>query len=439
MTTRFDEAWRGALELANAAAADLDTDVTVVRDLLGRSSIVVDIPQDDPRLEGLRNRLRGACGPFVGHEPVMPVSTLFAPDQILRSPDRRPVPSFLANTGRVFVIERGTVGADWLRTAAQEPTGARVALYGFKGGVGRSTATFMLARHLARRGMSVLVVDLDLESPGVTSLLHSDLQYADHGIVDYLVESAVGNQEDLDLVARSDSVGELDGNGEVWLASAGGRPRDGYSYLDKLNRVYLDLPPASGGDPVPFGRRLADAIAACEAQVADRSRQPDVVLLDSRAGIHDVAAVAITQLSTLALLFATDSPQTWQGYRALFEQWRTRLDAETRDRIRNRIKMVAAMVPSNQAEAYLRGFADNAQECFAATLYDDEDGVVDLDLFNFAPDDPASPHYPLAISHSMDLVGLDPSRNNVWASTSLIETAYGEFVNGVSAMLEEGN
>ncbi|EWC60694.1 hypothetical protein UO65_3977 [Actinokineospora spheciospongiae] len=437
MTTRFDEAWRRAIDIANTAATNLSTDVTVIRDLLGRSSLVVDLPEDDPRVAALRTRLRERCAPFVGQQPVMPVSTMFAPDLVLKSPDRHPVPPFIADSDRVYVVERGTVGADWLRPA-REPTGTRVALYGFKGGVGRSTATFVLARHLAREGKSVLVVDLDLESPGVSSLLHSDLQYADHGIVDHLVESAVGNQADLDLVIKSDSIGPLHGNGEVWLASAGGRPRDGYSYLDKLNRAYFDLPATPDREAVTFGRRLADAIAACEAQVARRSRQPDVVLLDSRAGIHDVAAVAITQLSTLALLFATDNTQTWQGYRSLFDQWRTSLAPVTRDSIRNRVKMVAAMVPSNRADDYLRSFADNAQECFATTLYDDEEGTVDLDLFNFAPDDPSAPHFPLPIVHNPDLVGLDPSRNTSWATTDLVEAAYRPFVDGVSTMLEEG-
>lgn len=436
MTTRFDDAWRRALHIANTAARDLDTDVTVIRDLLGRSSMVVDVEDGDPRVDRIRAKLYEDCSPFVGADPILSVKNLFTADQILNSPDRHLLPRFIADSGRVSVIERGTVGADWLKPAC-EPAGDRIALYGFKGGVGRSTATFMLARHLARQEKSVLVIDLDLESPGVTSLLRSDLQYADHGIVDYMVESAVGNQDRLELVARSDSVGELPGNGEVWLASAGGRPRYGYSYLDKLNRVYLDLP-GEDGEPVPFGRRLADAITACESQVARRSRQPDVVLLDSRAGIHDVAAVAITQLSTLALLFATDNPQTWHGYRSLFEQWQTRLDAETRDRIRNRIKMVAAMVPSGLDDQYLSRFTDNAQECFAATLYDNEEGASDLSAFNFAPDDPTAPHYPLVIAHSMDLVGLDPIRSASWASASMVKTAYGAFVTAVAAMLEEG-
>jgi hypothetical protein len=436
VNTRFDDAWRHALHIANVAAKDLDTDVIVVRDLLGRASLVIDALGDDPEIVRLGEQLRNACEPFVGHNPILLTNNLLTAEQIVNSPDKHPIPRFIADSGRVSVIERGIVGADWLKPA-RDPQGIHIALYGFKGGVGRSTATFMLARHLARQEKSVLVIDLDLESPGVTSLLHSDLQYADHGIVDYMVESAVGNQAGLDLVARSDSVGELSGNGEVWLASAGGRPRDGYSYLDKLNRVYLDLPVASG-EPIPFGRRLAGAIAACEAQVARRSRKPDVVLLDSRAGIHDVAAVVITQLSTTALLFATDNPQTWYGYSALFAQWQSRLDAETRDRLRSRIKMVAAMVPSNSSDHYIAKFADNAQECFAATLYDDEEGAADLNTFNFAPDDSTAPHYPLPIAHSMDLVGLDPTRSTSWASASMVETAYEPFVNAVTAMLEEG-
>jgi len=100
--------------------------------------------------------------------------------------------------------------------------------------------------------------------------------------------------------------------------------------------------------------------------------------------------------------------------------------------------MVAAMVPSNRADDYLRSFADNAQECFAATLYDNEEGPVDLDLFNFAPDDASAPHFPLPITHNSDLVGLDPSRNASWATTNLVDAAYRSFVDGVTALLEEG-
>ncbi|HEY1693162.1 MAG TPA: AAA family ATPase [Polyangiaceae bacterium] len=45
----------------------------------------------------------------------------------------------------------------------------RVTFFGIKGGVGRSTAPVALAKRLAEKGRRVLVVDLDMESPGPTS------------------------------------------------------------------------------------------------------------------------------------------------------------------------------------------------------------------------------------------------------------------------------
>jgi len=146
-------------------------------------------------------------------------------------------------TGRLSTLERGVVGSNWLRSRPEpgETPANRVALYSFKGGVGRSTAAFMLAQHLGQEGYCVLAVDLDLESPGLGALLRDNKKLPEYGLVDYLAESAVGNEEGLDLVAKTTTV-QVDGNGEVWVAPAWGRSRDSYDYLAKLNRAYLDLP-----------------------------------------------------------------------------------------------------------------------------------------------------------------------------------------------------
>ena len=74
--------------------------------------------------------------------------------------------------------------------------------------------------------------------------------------------------------------------------------------------------------------------------------EPDIVVLDSRAGVHDLAANAVTRLSTHALLFGVDSAQTWAGYRLLFNRWFQAGQAET---IRSKIKMVAALLPGGFA------------------------------------------------------------------------------------------
>jgi hypothetical protein len=422
MTNRFDSAWAAALALANTTAEETHLDVVLVRDVIGRISLVVDDSLgNSPRagdVEELADSLAEATKPFTAPAGVMPVSTMFAPEQVLQARDLVTIRDRTSAHGRVSLLERGVVGAEWLHTRLDgKPVDThRVTLYGFKGGVGRSSATFMLAQHLASHGKCVLVVDLDLESPGVGSLLQDDGDLPDYGIVDYVAESAVGNADGLDLVTKSQTV-RVGGNGEVWVAPAGGRPRNGYDYLAKLNRAYLDLPAVTpGGTPQTLAARLRSAVSGCERRVTELSRQPDITLLDSRAGIHDIAAIAITQLAHDSLLFATDSPATWSGYRELFQQWGR--VPERAQAIRDRLRMVAAMVPRDRSEAYLEAFRDHAQSCFAATLYDDVPSGEDPDRaaaeFNFAPDDEDAPHAPLPIYFAPDLVALDAAARRSW-------------------------
>jgi hypothetical protein len=441
MTTRFDDAWSKALELAYLAAQETHLDVILVRDVLGRISLVVDDSSAEPPAEyaSLSSRLADATQPFIAPGGITLASTLFAPDQILISRDLVIAREANDVSGRVSTLERGVIGSEWLhpRPDNESPDINRVTLYGFKGGVGRSSATFMLAQHLASYGRCVLVVDLDLESPGVGSLLQSDDDLPDYGLVDYLVESTVGNADGVDLVTKSQTV-RVKGNGEVWVAPAGGRPREGYEYLPKLNRIYLDLPASTpGGSPQNLANRLESAIDAGEQRVAELSRRPDVTLVDSRAGIHDIAAIAITQLADLSFLFATDSPATWNGYRELFRQWgqvpeRARI-------IRERLRMVAAMVPRDRRDAYLEAFRDHAQSCFAETLYDDvpsdgDDGLTDdVARFNFAPEDEDAPHAPLPIFFAPDLVALDAAARRNWHEID--PGAYAAFLDGAMELI----
>jgi len=438
---RFDEAVKAALSIAEEYAVEHQQSVIAIRDLLGRTALAIEQAPDPETLTRLQERLHSGCSPFVGGQPVIVLDEMFAPELIIDSPDRRPAPLTSSPSGRVSLIERGFVGSEWLN-AKTDVKSRRVSLYGFKGGVGRSSATFALAQHMARRGLAVLVIDLDLESAGISTMLAPDSEdEPTHGILDHLVEYGVGNAEGLDLVAQSRSVGQFTGNGEVWFSSVAGRPREGASYLDKLSRAYVDLPanPLLNRSALPFGRRLEAAVSECEAQVASRSRTPDVVLLDSRSGIHDVAAVAITQLSGLSLLFATDNPQTWQGYTELFSRWQNRLDPSMRNVLRDRIQMVSAMTPQRNRSEYIEAFADRSQSCFAATIYDDAEADA-KDAFNFAPQDVLAPHYPISINHSVDLIGLVPGVDAEWAENDATTVAYSEFVTrSTDLILEPSN
>jgi hypothetical protein len=429
VTIRFHQAWSGARELA-LAISDKGTDVVLVRDMLGRVSLILDNKIPDASSASLAEQLGSIAGAFIAPTPVRLAHELFDRDSILNSNDLIIERERAHGHGRLAILERGVVGADWTRPS-EEPSARRITLYGFKGGVGRSTATFMLAKHLAGEGKSVLVVDLDLESPGLGALAQRDEDLPEYGVVDHLVEAAVGNADGLDLVSRSLLI-TGGGNGEVWLAPAAGQLRAGY--LAKLNRIYSDLPAGPSARRRSFGDRLDAAIAACEAQVETRSRKPDVVLLDSRAGIHDIAAVALSQLGGLNLLFAADNPQTWSGYRALFEQWQT---SKKPRELGERLQMVSSMTPDKGGDAYLASFRDHAQECLADTLYEDvEDGQ--LDAFTFGVDDINAPHSPLPISFNSDLVGLDPIRQPDWHAQPLVRAAFEIFLGRASELIIEG-
>ncbi len=332
-----------------------------------------------------------------------------------------------SNSGRLSILERGVVGADWTRSNSPSRL-CRAAVYGFKGGVGRSTATFMLAQYLADLGKCVLVVDLDLESPGVSALAQDVQNVSEYGIVDFLVESAVGNADGLEIASRSQLITGKN-NGEAWLAPAGGRDLSGY--LAKLNRIYADLPATEEQPSKSFATRLDEAIRKAEDTVTSLSRKPDVVLLDSRAGVHDIAAVVLTQLSSINFLFGADNPQTWTGYRTLFEQWK--ISGKARE-LGERIQMVSSMTPDKDRDRYLSSFRDHAQEVFSETLYEDTDDS-ELDAFNFSVDDVNAPHSPLPISFNSDLVALDPTRQPHWHSQQLIQAAFKDFLLPASQLI----
>ncbi|MBK3582362.1 AAA family ATPase [Streptomyces sp. MBT57] len=438
----FDEARERAFAFARTAAGE-GFPVLLVRDVVGCFTLIVDDTDREEaaaaRREQWEAEFEDRIGRYRSDRVVLLASEMFSAGALLNSPRAVDDPGGPTAAGSVRFLDNTVVGEDWARvsTPAPDPGSSRThrtVLYGFKGGVGRSTATAMLARHLADRGHAVLVVDLDLESPGAGPLLMGR-ELPRHGLVDYLVEAAVGNAEGMEFVIRSPYTPRRSGDsiGEVWVAPARGRDPEPesipYAYVDKLNRVYADTPDAS------FATRLERAVHACEDAVArdgDHERRPDVVLLDSRAGIHDIAAVAISRLCDLALLFGTDNAQTWSGYGDLFAAWRSSGQAPS---IREKLGMVASMVPDSvhyPLESYLERFRAHAHERFEV-LYDavGADEVQDGSLH-----DESAPHWAVPILFEPGLVGMDAADAPGWQDRRFVKAAYGEFLETTTRRIE---
>ncbi|MFC7825036.1 KGGVGR-motif variant AAA ATPase [Streptomyces sp. NPDC057375] len=443
---RFDQARPAAVALAHEVAT-AGLDVLLVRDVLGRFSLIVDDAKEEDaasteQADRWRESFTGGLGRYSGERPLVLTSVTRLPKTLTASPRALEIVAATGTAGAVRLLDNTVVGEEWSHVTTPPatddggtPSPRRTALYGFKGGVGRTTATAVLARRLADQGLIVLVVDLDLESPGVAPLLLGDGTLCTHGVVDHLVESALGNEDGLEIVARSGY--NPRNQGELWIAPARGAGTEGVpnAYVDKLNRVYADAEGAR------FADRLAATVRACEEAVerSDSGRLPDVVLLDSRAGIHDVAAVTISHLCDYALLFGADTDQTWSGYRDLFEAWAASGQAPA---IRNKLRMVASMVPDSahySKDTHLVSLRRNAHATFSV-LYDSlaPDEVAGASEGSWDLDDDAAPHSPIPILFEPGLVGMNVPRSPDWQERAFVEAAYRDFLHTAIPLIMAG-
>lgn len=403
----------------------------LVRDLAGRITIAV----DDRRVPGAVAEIAEAVGPLYAQlapwspgatGAVLLASRLLDPDAIFSASGV----VTLADSG-VRLLDRLVTGREWLSLPPEGETGdhpPRVVFYGVKGGVGRTTAASVVALELAREGRTVLVVDLDLESPGLSHALLREEDMPARGLLDAYVDLGVGPLDEdgvRDMVQRSPVSDRPEVDGTIWVAPARGQIAG--DFLGKLSRAYVD----GIGSTTGFASRTVEILRRLEAQV-----QPDVVLIDSRAGLHDIAAVALTRLNAeIGLIFAAASTQTWSDLEVLFAAWNQRGLATV---FRERLQVVAALVPELGAEDYQRRLRARAHEVFSRTLYDEEDAasLERLDAFNFDRDDESAPHWPLPVRWNrafFDWEAMGEGHDH----EAFIQPCYGELVQRVRACLPE--
>lgn len=445
-----------ALQLAARAASRHSTQTTpvrLVRDIYGRLRFALNLAAADVP-QTLTHELIAAAntlGAFTTSNRPLTRDSFTDADAFFNSTDWHAtrVPQGADEDGAVqpdvtvCLLDRQLTGQDWLRpTASDEDQQGRTSekavgphrmvFFGLKGGVGRSTALTMVAWGLARQGKRVLLLDLDLESPGLSGLLLPSERVAEFGLVDWLVEDAVGQaQTVLGSMISTSPLADTTTGGITVAAAMGHAEQD---YLAKLSRVYADVP--GPGGPQGMGVRIRRMLEDLEQR-----EQPDVVLIDSRAGLHDLAAVSITSLADTALLFATDSEQTWQGYRQLFTHWQRRPDVATR--VRDRLALVRALTPKTDRERDIKRFQQAAYELFAETLYDDippdsaSPDAHDTTLESYyhpSKADESAPHFPILVDWDERFQEFDPRLRPEQGGTTdaQIEATFGTLIQWVT-------
>lgn len=344
----------------------------------------------------------------------------------------------LSGFKNVWVVDRLATEANWAKIAPEMDAIPRVVFFSIKGGVGRSTALAATSWSLAQAGKRVLVIDLDLESPGLSTALLPQERQPKYGITDWLVEDLVDNGNA--VFESMATLSNLSHDGEIHVIPAHGAEHG--EYLAKLGRVWMPKVQADGTREI-WSARLSRSLHALELRI-----QPDVVLIDSPSGIDEIASACITDIgANLILLFALEGVQTWNGYRMLFEQWQR---AQVAEKIRERLRVVGAIVPELDRLTYLEGLRESAYGIFSDTLYDEiapadptaigppasGEGpwrVDDLiEGWNFDEADEGAPHYPWAVNWHRSFAGLRSLQgrlSNIDAQE--IQAVFGTLISGV--------
>lgn len=244
--------------------------------------------------------------------------------------------------------------------------GSVYTFYSFKGGVGRSMALANVAALLSKAGKRVLVVDWDLEAPGLEKyFLDENPSLAAErrkkpGVVDFVKAFADGSPigwRDCILKAEPFRHGT-----PVDIISAG---RDSGEYVKTLQS--LDWSELYGS--LGFGAYLEDVRE-------EWVNEYEFVFVDSRTGYSDIGGICTIHLPDVLLLFFTANTQSLRGVIDVAERSQAQRGSLPYDRMP---RLVSIPVPSRfeyytqnaEAREWLRIFARELAPMFGGWLPQD--------------------------------------------------------------------
>ena len=278
--------------------------------------------------------------------------------------------------------------------------------YSFKGGVGRSMALANVAEVFLRRGLSVLVVDLDLEAPGI------ERYFAEPG-AEFGLSAVLERPGLIDLLrsyrelrAFADSADPTGPSSEVTVEE-----RIAHLPVEPLDRfivpVYTQHPSGGSLSLITAGRRSGEQFNEYARQVLafqweqffmrddgelffewfrrEAEKRAQVVLIDSRTGVTEMGGVCTYLLADAVVIFVATNQQNLEGSGRISESLRRR---DLVEKGRHGRKLRQLIVPSRvdiTEGTQLPGFQADFKHRFEAVLAEnaarkDGDPFVELQV-----------------------------------------------------------
>jgi cellulose biosynthesis protein BcsQ len=224
-----------------------------------------------------------------------------------------------------------------------------VTFYSFKGGVGRTMALVNVGVELALSGRRVLLVDFDLEAPGLDTFNLPRPQTAVPGLVDYVseyLESGVAPEFE-SFVYKSPLVGVE--KGQLWIMPSGTQ--------DQLYGTRLGAIDWRQLYEQKEGYLLFENLKAQWQSVL----QPDYVLIDSRTGYTDVGGICTRHLPDSVVVLFFPNEQNRRGLEKVVKEIRLEETGPRKKQIQ--LHFVIANVPDlDDEEQILAGMIKRLKE-----------------------------------------------------------------------------
>lgn len=287
----------------------------------------------------------------------------------------------------IWVFEKYLTNLYWddsqERHYMQGKGGKLVSFYSFKGGVGRTTSMLMAAISLARRGKRVMLIDFDLEAPGIAGLFPQEY-LPKYGLLDFLVECSafqkLGREFSIDeyIYPVGDFCQATAMGGDIYVMPAYGSALKEYPdfYRKSLMRFDLNLPTYSS-DSTPIDLLLSNL---------NDFVSPDIIFIDTRSGIHQIGGITLTRYSDLALLFFYGSQQNIDGMKMVLPHMK---------KSNVPFLLVNAKVPTNDEVAKIEEslYIEGAYEALCTCDLNYKDGNISIE-------DESAEHFPVKISYN---------------------------------------
>jgi cellulose biosynthesis protein BcsQ len=251
-----------------------------------------------------------------------------------------------------------------------------ITFYSFKGGVGRSMALANTAFELAQTGRRVLIVDFDLEAPGLLDYEIEKPEDLPGGVIefvtDYLNTGIVPDA--MDYIFESTAFPET--GGKIFVMPAG---RIDNTYQARFGQVnWAEFYAERDGYVVMEDLR---------AQWQDRN-DFDYVLIDSRTGYTDIAGICTRQLPDAVCLVFTPNLQNLSGIKRIYSEI---IAQKAIPQLRQpKVHFLASNVPNlgddnPKVESVLRRYQSELDSCtLSGTVYHhDSFALLEQEIFTY--------------------------------------------------------